>query len=149
MPVAAATPTLAQGFLPMFRVATAPKTTAAAAQTWAQAYANYVVAGGVIEGVSRQNLLAGLLEQAFRPELAGAGPLLLLEALQIFWLGMTVPQQTGIATAFIPTSPNLNSPQAPTATPEQQAAGLAQVISRLTLGAVKVTVPPGVIVPLL
>jgi len=37
----------------------------------------------------------------------------------------------------------------PDATPEQSANGIALLISRLTLGAVKLTVPPGVIAPLL
>ena len=149
MPVRAVTSTLAQGFLPMFTLATAPKTTTEAAKLWADAYAKYVVAGGVLEGYARGPALAGLLAAAFRPELAGGGPVLLLSALQVFWLGMSVPAQAGIVTAFAPSSPNLNSPQGPTATPEQQAAGLAQVISQLTLGAVKVTIPPSTVVPLL
>jgi hypothetical protein len=65
-----------------------------------------------------------------------------------YWLGMAIPAQAGVVSAFIPTSTNLNSPQPPGATAAQQAAGVAQLISRLTLGAVKVTIPGPAVVPL-
>ncbi|MBP9824069.1 MAG: hypothetical protein KBF21_07595 [Thermoanaerobaculia bacterium] len=149
MPVAAVTAVLTAGLTPLFRAATAPRTTRAAATAWANAYAAYLAAGGIPEALGRRRALAGLLEQAFTPELGGAGQAQFLAALQAFWLGMTVPAQAGVATAFLPVSTNLNSPQPATATPTQQATGVANLLSRLTLGAVKVTVPPGVIVPLL
>lgn len=149
MPVAVVTPVLAVGLVPLFRAETAPTTTRKAAEGWAQAYANYLVAGGIPEAQSRRSTLTGLLEHAFNPVLGGGGPSLFMNALQTFWLGMSIPAQAGVATAFIPATTNLNSPQPANATPEQQANGVALLISRLTLGAVKVTVPPGVIVPLL
>ncbi len=149
MPVAAVTSVLAAGFLPMFVPATAPATTELAANMWARAYANYIVAGGLPEALSRQGAFASALVSAFRPELAGAGPPLFLQAFQVFWLGLSVPAQVGVVTAFVPVSADVNSPEPDGASPQDQARGLALVISGLTLGAVKVTVPPGVIVPLL
>lgn len=149
MPVAVATPVLATGLVPLFRAETAPSSTRAAADAWAKAYADYLVAGGIPGATAKQPSLANSLERAFNPQLGGGGPLLFMTALQLFWLGMPVPAQVGVCTAFIPTTTNLNSPQPPDATPEQSANGLALLISRLTLGAVKLTVPPGVIAPLL
>lgn len=149
MPVAVVTPILASGLTPLFRAETAPTSTRASATAWAKAYAAYLVAGGIPEAQSRRSSLASSLERAFAPELGGGGPSLFLGALQLFWLGMSIPAQAGVVTAFIPATTNLNSPQPATATPEQQANGVALLISRLTLGAVKVTVPPGVIAPLL
>jgi hypothetical protein len=149
MPVAVVTPVLTAGLVPLFRAATAPTSTRKAAVDWAKAYAGYLVAGGIPEAQSRRSSLANSLERAFAPELAGSGPVLFMSALQLYWMGMTIPAQAGVVTAFIPTTTNLNSPQPANATPEQQANGVALLISRLTLGAVKVTVPPGVIAPLL
>lgn len=148
MPVAAVTSVLAAGFLPLFSAATAPDTTAKAADAWAAAYTNYIVAGGV-PARPRKDIFASALLNAFRPELGGGGPPLFLQAFQAFWIGLPVPAQGGIVTAFVPTSTNVNSPQPDDATPANQANALALLISGLTLGAVKVTVPPGVIVPLL
>lgn len=149
MPVAAVTPVLTSGLVPLFQEETAPDSTRGAAEVWAQAYATYLVAGGIPGAQSRRNSLADSLETAFDPTLGGGGPLLFMTALRNFWLGMAVPAQAGVCTAFIPTSTNLNSPQPPDATPEQSAKGVALLISSFTLGAVKLTVPPGVIVPLL
>lgn len=149
MPVAAVTPVLAAGFLPMFVPETAPATTELAAQAWARAYTDYIVAGGIPAAATRQGVFASALANAFRPELAGAGPPIFIQAFQVFWLGLPVPAQAGVVSAFTPATTNVTSPQADTATPADQARGLALVISGFTLGAVKVTVPPGVIVPLL
>jgi len=149
MPVAVVTPVLATGFVPLFRAETAPSSTRAAADGWARAYTDYLVAGGIPAATAKRASLASALERAFNPQLGGGGPLLFMTALQLFWLGMPVPAQVGVCTAFIPTTTNLNSPQPPDATPEQSANGIALLISRLTLGAVKLTVPPGVIAPLL
>lgn len=149
MPVVVVTPVLAAGLVRLFRAETAPTSTRQAAIDWAKAYADYLVAGGIPEAQSRSSSLATSLERAFAPELAGSGPVLFMSALQIYWLGMTVPAQAGIVTAFIPITTNLNSPQPANATPEQQANGVALLISRLTLGSVEVTVPPGVLAPLL
>jgi hypothetical protein len=149
MPVAAVTSVLAAGFRPMFAAATAPLTTAKAANDWARAYADYVVAGGIPAARIKQAAFATALVTAFDPALAGAGPALMIQALLTFWIGLPVPAQAGTVTAFIPLSLDVSSPQPDNATPEDEARGLAQVISGLTLGAVKVTVPPGVIVPLL
>lgn len=133
----------------MFQPATTPATTELAANAWAQVYTNYAVAGGVQAALGKRSALAQALKVAFDPELLGAGLLLLLEALQVFWLGLPVPAQTGVVTAFIPVSVNLNTNLPPNATAPQQAAALAQKIARLTLSAVKVTVPGPAVVPLL
>jgi len=148
MPITPVTPVLASGLLPMFKEATAPATTKLAAQLWAQAYTNYAIAGG-IPALPNQIKLAADLEKAFKPELAGGGPPLFIGALAMFWLGLPVPYMTGVATAFTPTSSNVNSNQPDNATPENQANGLALVISGFTLGAVKVTIPGGVVVPII
>lgn len=131
----------------MFVPETSPAETRAAAVAWAAAYTDYVVAGG-IPARPRQSMFADALTTAFNPALAGGGPALFLSAFQVFWVGLPVPAQTGIVVAFVPVG-SVNSPQPDNATPAQQANGLATVISTLTLGAVKVQVPPGVIVPIL
>jgi len=150
MPVSIATPVLANGLLPMFIPATAPETTAKAADAWAKAYVGYAVAGGVVAANTRRLSLAQALTAAFRPELAGGGQALFMAALAAFWIGMPIPAQLGAAVVFAPTNPSVNSPQDPSATPQQQANGLARVIAGLTLGAVKVQLatPPNPIVPL-
>lgn len=149
MPVAAVTSVLAGGLTPLFTAETAPITTQKAASDWARAYVQYATAGGVAAANTREAALAISLANAFRPELVGGGPALFLQALALFWIGMPIPAQSGVATAFTPVSVVVNNPQPEKVTPQQQARGLAQVIAGLTLGAVKVTVPPGVIVPLL
>ena len=147
MPLTPVTPVLAQGLLPMFIVETAPSTTRAAAQQWARAYTAYAVAGG-IPALPNQAALALDLEKAFNPELAGKGPPLFIGALSKFWMGLPVPYMAGAVALFAPTSSNVNSEQPDDATPQDQANGLAQVISGFTLSAVKVLVPPGVLVPI-
>lgn len=149
MPVSTATPVLAAGLAPMFTAATSPATTEQAAQTWAEAYADYIKAGGITAAPTRVPAFASALASAFRPELAGGGPALFVAAFQVFWIGLLVPAQSGIVSAFVPITLDVNSPQPAEATPQQQANGLAQIIAGLTLGSVKVQVPPGVIVPLL
>src|SRR5690606_38999848 len=98
---------------------------------------------------ARQLQLATDLTKAFDPERLGQGPSLFLQALAAFWIGMPVPAQGGTVTAFTPVSLTVNNPQPDNATPREQARGLAQVISGLTLGAVKVLIPPATVVPLL
>lgn len=148
MPVAAVTSVLAAGLLPLFVPETAPATTPDAADQWAKAYTDYIVAGG-ISAVHKQSAFAAALTTAFNPELAGGGPPLFIQALQVFWLGLPVPQQGGTVVLFTPTTTNVDSPQPDDATPQDQADALAQVLSSFTLGAVKVQVgPPGPIVPL-
>lgn len=147
MPLSAVTSVLAAGLLPMFVPETAPSTTANAARDWARAYTQYAVAGGV-PATPKESVFVSALETAFNPELAGGGPPLFIQALSAFWISLPVPEQTGTVTAVIPTG-SVNSPQPYNATPQQQANGLAQVIASFTLGAVKVTVPPGVVVPIL
>jgi len=150
MPLTPVTPTLASGFLPMFVPETSPATTQASADAWAAAYVAYVVAGGMPAATAKQSALASSLATAFNPNLAGAGPALLIQALAIFWIGIPVVAQLGAVSLFIPLSPIVNNPQPPDATPQQQANGLAQVIAGLTLGAVKVQPTlPGPPVPLL
>lgn len=149
MPVAAVTSVLEVGFTRLFIPETAPPTTEGAARVWANSYVQYAIAGGVVAANTREAILGNALASAFRPELAGAGQALLLQALSLFWIGMPIPAQAGTATAFIPLSPNVTSPQSDKASSQDQARGLAQVIAGLTLGAVKVTVPPAAIVPLL
>lgn len=149
MPLAVVTPTLAAGFLPMFVAETSPATTKASADAWAQAYVNYVIAGGMPGASAKQAAFANALATAFNPSLGGGGPALFLQAMNVFWLGMPVPAQAGAVSLFVPTSPSVNSPQPANATPQQQANGLAQVIAGLTLGAVKVQpFAPGPPVPL-
>jgi len=150
MPLAAATPVLAAGFLPMFMPATTPTTAKTAATAWAQAYAGYVVAGGMPAAAARQDALAQNLETAFNPALAGGGPALFMAALLTFWIGMPVLLPPGTVIIFAPASPSINSPQPPDATPQQQANGLAQVIAGLTLGSVKfvLTAPPFTVSPI-
>jgi hypothetical protein len=132
----------------MFIPETSPASTSAAAKTWARAYTKYAVAGGV-PATPKEASFARALEKAFNPELAGGGPALFVQALQTFWLGLPVPQQSaGVVTAVIPAS-GVTSSQPNNATPQQQANGLAKVISTFTLKAVKVTVPPGTVVPIL
>jgi hypothetical protein len=151
MPLAIVTPVLAAGFLPMFVPETSPSTTQASADSWAKAYVAYVVAGGMPAATAKKSALASSLATAFNPNLAGGGPVLFMQALATFWIGMPVPAQLATAILFAPLSPNVNSPQPANATPQQQANGLAQVIAGLTLGAVKVqlTAPPFTILPLL
>ena len=149
MPVVAVTSVLAAGLLPMFVAETAPATTSAAAKTWAGAYVAYVTAGGITGGQAKEDAFATALEAAFNPALGGAGPALFMSALGTFWIGLQVPAQTGVVTAFLPPSMSIDSPQPDDATPQQQANGLAQVISGLTLGAVQVTIPGPAITPLL
>jgi hypothetical protein len=151
MPVAVVTPVLAAGFLPMFVPETSPSTTQASADAWAKAYVAYVVAGGIPAASAKQVTFANALASAFNPNLAGGGPALFLSAMLSFWVGLPVPAQVGVVTLFLPVSPSVNSPQPDNATPQQQANGLAQVISGLTLGAVKVqlTAPPFTVLPLL
>lgn len=149
MPLAAVTPVLAAGFLPMFMPSTSPSTTRASADAWAMAYVAYVQAGGMPAASAKQAVFADALALAFDPASSGAGPALFLSAMSVFWLGMPVPAQVGAVSLFVPVSPNVNSPQPATATPQQQANGLAQVIAGLTLGAVKVQpFAPGPPVPL-
>ena len=145
MPLATATPVLATGFLPLFTPGFS--TTAQAADAWARAYAQYVVAGGIPAAVAKQPGLAAALTQAFNP--AGNGIPAFLQALTVFWLGLPVPAQAGAVAAFLPVNPNLTSSQPPDATAVQQANGLAQVMARLTMGAVKVQpFAPGPPVPI-
>lgn len=150
MPIIAVTSILAAGFLPMFTAATAPATARAAADAWAQAYVNYVQAGGMPAASAKQAVFAQALLQAFQPELAGGGPALFMQALSTFWLGMPVPAQVGAVSLFIPSSLSVVSPQSDQATPQQQSNGLAQVVAGLTLGSVKVQpFAPGPPVPLI
>lgn len=149
MPVSVVTPVLATGFLRLFAPATAPATTEQAARDWAKAYVDYIVAGGIPDAKSREAVFGNALAAAFPPELAGTGPSIFVQAFQVFWIGLTVPAQSGVVTAFIPVTADVNSPQPAGASPADQARGLAQVISGFTLGSVIVTVPPGVTVPLL
>jgi hypothetical protein len=149
MPLGPRTSVLASGLTPLFREETAALTTPEAARAWARAYVNYVAAGGMPGARLKELAFAQALTVAFAPELAGGGPALFLLALSAFWVGIPVPEQVGNVTAFVPITTNVNSPQPDTATPEQQANGLAVMISGLTLGSVKVTVPPGTVVPLL
>jgi len=141
---------LAQGFSILFDPELAPATTEDSARQWAKAYTNWVVAGGVGAAKAKESVLAAALTVAFNPELAGAGPGLLTKALSSFWMGLPVPEQLSIVVAVIPTG-SVNSSQPDNATPEQQAQGLAQVISAFTLGAVKVqlTAPPNTVLPLI
>lgn len=147
MPVAAVTSVLEAGFLPMLTPATAPITTVDSANRWAEAYVNYVVAGGIPAAVLKQAALGAALASAFVPEQGPAGVAQLLQALLAFWIGLPVPAQLGVVTAFIPLA--ITPPPPPLDTPQDQARGLAQSISTLTLTGVFVTVPPGVVVPLL
>ena len=151
MPVAAVTSTLASGFVPLFEPDKSPGTTAGAAKLWAGAYVGYVNAGG-IPSTYKQASLTASLTTAFNPYLAGGGLPLLIQALTLFWLGLAVPAQSGIVTLFAGPVPPFVAALPPEPTAQDQANGLAQVISTLTLGAVKITstVPvPGTIVPLL
>jgi len=149
MPLSIVTSVLASGFLPMFVKETSPSTTRASADAWAKAYVAYVQAGGMPAASTRQTVFANALVSAFNPNLGGGGPALFLQAMNVFWLGLPVPAQVGAVSLFVPTSPNVNSPQPADATPQQQANGLAQVIAGLTLGAVKVQpFAPGPPVPL-
>jgi len=147
MPLANVTSVLATGLLPMFVAETAPSSTKDAAETWAQAYTDYALAGG-IPATPKKRAFASALAAAFNPELAGGGPTLFIQALSVFWQGLPVPAQAGVVTGVVPTG-GVTSQQPDDASPQQQADGLAAVISSFTLSAVKVTVPPGVVVPIL
>lgn len=142
------TPKLAQGLLVLF-TDQAPTTTEGAAKQWAKAYTDYAVFGGVTAARARQQNLARDLTKAFNPELGGGGPALFIKALQAFWQGLAVPEQAAVVVAVTP-SGTVNSEQPGSATPAQQANGLAQVIAAFTLGSVKVqlTAPPNTILPL-
>ena len=151
MPLTPQISQLGLGFLRLFDPDLAPITTADSAREWAKIYTDWAVIGGVVEARAREALLATSLAIAFNPELAGGGLPLFTQALSSFWIGMTIPEQLGIVSAVIPTG-SITSLQPPDSTPQQQAQGLAQVISTFTLSSVKVQVlptPPGPIIPLL
>lgn len=144
MPLAIATPTLAAGMVPLFSPGSS--TSGQAADVFASAYVQYAVAGGIPAAVTRRQALASALAQAFSSP--GGGIPLFLQALASFWIGLPVPAQAGAA-LFVPINPDLTSPQPPDATPIQQANGVAQMMARLTLGAVKVQpFAPGPPVPI-
>jgi hypothetical protein len=86
------------------------------------------------------------LEIAFNPNLGGGGPALFTQALEVFWLGLSVPYMGGVVVAFAP-SGSVDSPQPDDATPQLEAMGLAQIIHTYTLASVKVLVG-GFVVPL-
>ena len=142
MPLSAVTPILADGFRTIFEEPL--RTTADAAAAWAQAYARYCLAGGVLVLPPRQEALTQALEIAFSP-LGSAGPSGLVAALAAFWPGTAVPGMapTAVAVAFIPSGDqSLVIPGAAGAPPALQAQGLAQIIHALTVASVKVVIPP-------
>ena len=150
MPLATQTPVLARGFDILFDQELSPQTTPDAARVWAQAYTSYAVSAGIPTAKAKEPALANALITAFNPELAGGGPVLFVQALSVFWLGLVIPYMAaGTVTAVIPTG-SVNSPHPDDATPLQQADGLAQTIAGFTLGAVKVLVPgaPPVLTPI-
>ena len=91
MPVAPQTPKLARGFDILFDQERAPTTTVDSARVWAKAYTDYAVAGGVPAARAKEAILAAGLTAAFKPQLAGGGPPLFIQALQAFWLALPVP----------------------------------------------------------
>jgi len=140
VPLAAAIPTLANGFLPLFEPGQA--TTAGAARVWANAYFSYTVLGNVIPPPPKKNLLEAALTAAFNPELNGGGRSLFLQALTSYWLGIPATVPPGTVSIFIP-SGSIDSSAASDATPQQQAKALADLIHQLTIRSAKVvpTVP--------
>lgn len=149
MPLKSVEKVLAAGFLPMFNVETAAPSTREAAEVWAKAYTNYVVAGGIPAARAKEKGFAKALTAAFEPTLGGGGKSLFLAAMKIFWIGLPVPAQAGAVSIFAPRSTNVDSPQPGDATPQDQANALAKMIAGLTLGAVKVQpFAPGPPVPL-
>lgn len=150
MPLGAHIDKLANGFAPLFDPEQAPTTTAGAARAWAKAYTDWAKVGGVAAAAAKEAPLAAALTAAFKPELAGGGPPLFIQALVLFWTALPVPEQASVVSAIIPTG-SVNSPQPDDATQEQQAQGLASVVSAFTLGSVKVQLiaPPNTILPLL
>lgn len=145
MPLSTQTPILARGFDILFDKNLAPTTTEDSARVWANAYTSYAVSAGIPLAKAKESIFASSLTVAFNPNLAGGGPILFIQALTVFWLGLPIPYMVGIGpgvvSAVIPTG-SINSPQPDDATPLQQADGLAQVIAGFTLGSVKVIVPP-------
>jgi hypothetical protein len=141
MPLAAALPLLAEGFLGSFL--SAPESAAQAATEWAAAYAAYCLAGGATILPLKQQALAAALEGAFDPN-AGAGAAQLVAGLAAFWPGTPVPGMapTAQAVAFTPAGDlSLMVPGVSDAQPAAQAQGLAQIIHALTMASVKVVIP--------
>lgn len=145
MPLSTQTPVLARGFDILFDKDLAPTTTEGSARVWANAYTNYAVSAGIPLAKAKESIFASSLTIAFNPYLAGGGPVLFIQALTVFWIGLPIPYMIGTGpgtvSAVIPTG-STNSPQPDDATSTQQADGLAQVIAGFTLGSVKVIVPP-------
>ena len=136
MPLAGQESVLARGFDILFDQKLAPQSTPDAARVWANAYANYALAGGVPAALSRTDQLATALTTAFNPELSGGGPPIFIQALSTFWIGQLVSSPVlGTVSAVIPVG-SVTSQQPDDATPIQQADGLAQVIAGFTLGSV-------------
>lgn len=146
MPLASSAFVLQAGFIPMVTAETAAETTFDAARQWADVYTRYAVAGGV-PALPKRDALAAALNVAFNPLLNGGAQALIYQALTIFWLGLAVPAMSGVVTAFVPTVPFIIVvPE--NVTPEQHARALADTIHLLTMTGVFVTVPPGVVVPI-
>lgn len=148
MPMATAQPALRDAITPIFRSSTAPQTTLAAANAWADAYVLYCLAGGagVAQGQARKAALAAGFYEAFQP--VGAGIPLMTAALNTFWVGLDVPGQTGVGASFIPTSQPTPGPIPEKSTPELQAQLVSMTLHLWTMSGVFVTVPGPAVVPI-
>ena len=146
MPMASSESVLHAGFISLVTGETAADTTVDAARQWADIYTHYAIVGG-IPASPKKNALAAALTLAFNPFLNGGAQALIYQALTVFWLGLAVPAQSGVVTAFVPTVPIVVVvPE--NVTPNQHAKALADTIHLLTMTGVFVTVPPGVVVPI-
>lgn len=142
MPLSAAIPILTAGFAELFQ--NAPVSTAEAAVAWANAYANWCIAGGATVLPPRQQALASALEGAFGAD-GGSGAAGVLSALGVFWPGTAVPGMAPSAQAVVFTPAgelSLVLAGVADAAPAAQAQALAQTIHALTIASVKVVIPP-------
>lgn len=164
MPVSTATEALADGFLAMFEPETAPGSTKEAAEQWAQAYTDYLEAGGLEVPESRTASFAKNLEAAFNPGLAGGGISLFFVALSNFFMiplpsvypipplqtDILVPElvvspiATATILAFSPPTPFVSLGLSENATTQNQADALASRIASITLSSavVQTVIPP-------
>jgi hypothetical protein len=146
MPLAPCMPVLSAGIVPILQPATAPKSLGDAATAWARAWTNYAVAGGIQGALAKENALAAALAAAFVPN--GSGPVLMVQALTMFWMVLPVPAQAGIICSYIPSVAAPVVPPDPT--PQQQADALAQMLHAMTMSALLVqNISTGVITPIL
>ena len=159
MPLSTKVDILAGGLVPLFDPRQIPPVEASdpivkalsnTAEVWASAIERWMVAGGIPAVSAKKAALKAALIVAFNPFGGGAAPALIGQAFSVFWIGTSVPAQSGVVAIFLPTPFIPLLPPLPLgATPQQQAQLLAQTIYLYTVANASVQPPPPPGTPLL